>query len=99
MSFTFTAATLTTRDDRRRRPALNLGQIARTVLLLLACAAALGLMTRHGEAAQPRAIEGFGMSKDGMWAVARHRSVARDTFERAFAGLLPDLAVLARARV
>ena len=70
MSFTFTAATLTTRDDHRRRPALNLGQIARTLLLLLACAAALGLMTRHGEAAQTQATKGFEMVRDGVWAVA-----------------------------
>ena len=52
MSFTFTAASLTTRDDRRRRPALTPGQIARTLLLLLACAAALAAMTRRGEAAR-----------------------------------------------
>ncbi len=46
-----TFSTLTTPDDRERRPALSLGQIARTLLLLLAGALALGLTTRNGEAA------------------------------------------------
>ena len=55
MSFTVpdasTLATLTTRADARRRPAMNLGQIARTVVLLLAGALAFGAMTRQGHAA------------------------------------------------
>ncbi len=94
MSFTIPdASPLTTRADARRRPAMTLGQVARTLVLLLAAALAFGAMTRHGQAA-----ESFDAFKESVWAQAHRRGVARDTFDRAFAGVTPDPAVLAKTR-
>lgn len=44
--YSFAEASLTTRNDRRRRPAIDAGQIARTLLLLALAIAALVVM--HG---------------------------------------------------
>ncbi len=101
MSFTIPdASTLTTRADARRRPAMTFGQVARTLLLLLAGALAFGATTRHGHAAtafQPvPASPSFEAFKAGVWAQAHRRGVARATFDRAFAGVTPDPAVLAK---
>ncbi len=92
--YTLAAASLTTSRDRNRHPAANRGQIARTLLLTLVLAlVALVLLHRQGHAAQGAGFHGF---VEGLWPQAHRRGVNRDTFERAFAGVTPDPAVLAR---
>ncbi len=95
MSFySFAAANLTTDDDRRRRPAVSRAQIVRTLVFFLTVAAALIVMAhRQSHAAESGGFNGF---VEGLWPQAHRRGVSRDTFERAFSGVTPDPAVLAK---
>ena len=92
------ATRLTTPSDRKRRPAMSAGQIGRTLVLLLLGAVTLLVATRQGRAAEGRALgeERVHAFVEGVWTQAHRRGVARDTFERAFAGFTPDEAVLAK---
>ncbi len=101
MSFTHYAAssltaTLTTGSDSKRRPALNAGQIGRTLALFAFCAAALLASTLHGRAAGADGQDGVHAFTEAVWAQAHRRGVSRATFDRAFADFTPDEAVLAK---
>ena len=90
--YTFAATNLTTTADRTRRPVVSAAQIARTLVMAALALVALAFMARHGEAAET-AFSGF---VEGLWPQAHHRGVSRETFDRAFAGVTPDDAVLAK---
>jgi membrane-bound lytic murein transglycosylase B len=90
--YTFAASNLTTTDDRRRRPAMNAGQITRTLVLFAVFVVALTIMARRSQAAET----GFHGFVESVWTQAHHRGVSRTTFDRAFAGVTPDEAVLAK---
>ena len=91
--YTFAAASLTTHDDRKRDPAINKGQLVRTIVFCLTLAALLIVMAGR----QSHATEsGFRSFVDSVWTQAHRRGVSRDTFGRAFAGISPDPAVLAK---
>ena len=93
MSFyTFTAANLTTAADRRRRPAIDSGQVTRALVFLFAAALALVTVAKRGHAAE----DGFHNFIESLWMQAHHRGVSRTTFDRAFAGVTPDPDVLAK---
>lgn len=49
--YSFAAANLTTPDDRKRRPAVNFGQITRTLILLTLMLATLTLAKQLSHAA------------------------------------------------
>ena len=88
--YTIAAASLTTHDDRKRRPAVDAGMIARTLVLSLLAALALMVMHRQSHAAE----SGFNAFVESLYPQAHRRGVSRETFERAFAGVTPDAAVL-----
>lgn len=91
--YTIATSSLTTHDDRRRRPAINSGQVTRTLVLCLVFAVALVAARRsHAEESLPRA--GFHGFIETLWPQAHRRRVSRETFDRAFAGITPDEAVL-----
>ena len=90
--YTFATDTFTTADDRKRRPVISFGQLGRTLALCVMGLALLLAMAHRGHAAE----SGFDGFVDGLWAQAHKRGVARDTFDRAFAGVTPDPAVLAK---
>lgn len=92
--YSIAAASLTTSDDRKRRPAINQGQVLRTLAFCLVCAVALVVMHRQSHAAE----SGFHGFVDNLWPQAQRRGVSRDTFEHAFAGVTPDEAVLEKTR-
>ena len=57
--YTIAAASLTTHDDRTRRPAIDPGMVARTLVLCLLAALALVLMHRQSHAAGSAATSPF----------------------------------------
>ena len=95
--YTIATSSLTTPDDRRRRPAVNQGQVRRTLALCLVFAVALVAMARHSHAREsaPRS-GGFAAFVEGLYGQAHRRGVSRETFDRAFDGVTPDEAVLAK---
>ncbi len=94
--YTFATDTLTTAADRRRRPLVNPAMVARTLVFAALVLVTLTLMARRGEAAEDGARSGFPGFLESLWPQARHRGVGRATFDRAFAGVTPDAAVLAK---
>lgn len=50
--YTFAATNLTTSDDRKRQPAIDKGQITRTLILCALVLIALTLMAHRGETAE-----------------------------------------------
>ncbi len=61
----------------------------------LAAAASFGLV---GSLAEGRAAEGFRGFVEGLWPAAHRRGVSREIFDRAFADVVPDAAVLAKTK-
>ena len=92
--YTIATSSLTTHDDRRRRPAIDGGQIARTLTLCLLFAIALVAMARQSHAQESGATGGFHGFVESLWPQAHRRGVSRATFDAAFAGVTPDTAVL-----
>lgn len=96
--YTIATASLTTHDDRKRRPAVDAGMVARTLTLCLLFAIALVAMARQshaqesGEGSGSRG--GFHGFVESLWPQAHRRGVSRATFDAAFAGVTPDSAVL-----
>ena len=90
--YTFTTETFTTAADRKRRPAIDRGQIVRTLALCVLSLVALVIMARRGHAAE----SSFDNFVNGLWPAAHARGVSRETFARAFAGVTSDPAVLAK---
>ena len=94
MSFyTFATGSLTTTRDQSRQPVVNKGQVIRTLALCIAIAAVLLVISHKQSRAAENGFRGF---VEALWPQAHRRGVSRATFERAFAGLTPDEAVLAK---
>lgn len=86
---------LITAQDRDRRSSAALGQFVRALLVVLIFG--LGsLWVLHPTTSH--AADGFRGFVDGLWLQAHKRGVSRETFDRAFAGVTPDDAVLAKTR-
>ncbi len=97
--YTIATASLTTHDDRKRRPAIDQGMIVRTLILCLLAAFALVVMHRQSHAQESRMeASGFHAFVEGLWPQAHRRGVSRETFDGAFAGVTPDEAVLEKTR-
>lgn len=92
----FAATGLTTSADHRRRPIVSRGQVARTLLLVISFALAIGVTSRASHAADGEPRRGFQAFVEGLWPQARKRGVSRAVFDRAFAGVLPDPEVIAK---
>lgn len=92
--YTIATSSLTTHDDRKRRPAVDAGMVARTLLLCLLAAVALVVMHRQSHAAESGFRGGFNGFVESLYPQAHRRGVSRETFDRAFAGVTPDAAVL-----
>ncbi|MGE0210362.1 MAG: lytic transglycosylase domain-containing protein [Parvibaculaceae bacterium] len=65
--------------------------------LLLACALLAGGSALPVQSAQAQSAEGMQRLARDLWPAAKKRGVSRRTFDRAFAGLTPDMGVLADA--
>jgi membrane-bound lytic murein transglycosylase B len=66
-------------------------------ILLLACALLAGGLAVPHSPAQAQSAEGMQKLARELWPAAKKRGVSRRTFDRAFAGLTPDMSVLADA--
>lgn len=66
--YTIAAASLTTNDDRKRRPAIDQGMIVRTLVLCLLAAVALAVMHRwsHAEESRGRGVVTVTEPGDGL---------------------------------
>lgn len=71
--YDFAAANLTTDHDRKRRPAVNNGQILRTLVLMVLFIVGLVVMSRQGHAAG----DGFARIAAGISASAPSRAIGQ----------------------
>ena len=70
--YTFAAANLTTADDRKRCPAVDKGQVIRTIAFCLTLAAALLVMAhRQSQAAESGLLDGLRFSRVPSWHLPR----------------------------
>jgi membrane-bound lytic murein transglycosylase B len=86
---------LVTTDDQLRHPAADFGQIIRVLVIVAIFAATSAWVMRPSVS---HAAEGFRGFVEGLWPQAHKRGVSRETFDKAFAGVTPDDAVIAKTR-